>query len=256
MLCLVLSSVVIPIGYFLKSTLAGPNDWEADQTGTISVSAGLLPPPTLYAPSNGATTGLQPTFSWSSVQGANYYWLTVATDPNKLPTDPYATNAPGCVIGSDGVGISATSLTPSQPLNPGTTYYWRVQAYYGSDAYHPIRQGQYSEIRSFKTISLPTIGSFSETIPQSGSKVVKISVSNPNDIPIKVTRFEITSVQSGFKGTMTIFGETKQITVGVYWNLNIDVSAGSSIQIEATIAVAADCSQGTYAIKYKLSGTP
>lgn len=120
-------------------------------------AASLLPAPTLSSPPNGQTgTSTTPTFSWSSVSEANYYWLTVATNPSYLPTDPYATSAPGCVIGSNGVGMAATSYTPSTPLSPGTTYYWKVQAYHGSDAYHPDRQGQYSAQWSFTTATAPT----------------------------------------------------------------------------------------------------
>ncbi|MFC1787587.1 hypothetical protein ACFLY8_06145 [Halobacteriota archaeon] len=116
------------------------------------VKQSLLPAPTLSNPSNGDTdVSLTPTFSWSPVSGANYYWLTVATDPSYLPTDPYETSAPGCVIGSDGVGISGTSYPTSTPLEPGTTYYWQVQAYHGSNAYNPDQQGEYSEHYSFTT---------------------------------------------------------------------------------------------------------
>jgi hypothetical protein len=49
----------------------------------------LLPSPTLISPAQGAGgIALRPNFSWSSVSGANRYWLVVATDKNILPTEP------------------------------------------------------------------------------------------------------------------------------------------------------------------------
>jgi outer membrane protein assembly factor BamB len=53
------------------------------------VAACSLSPPTLISPTQGAAEiALRPTFSWSSVSGANRYWLVVATDKNLLPTEP------------------------------------------------------------------------------------------------------------------------------------------------------------------------
>jgi len=48
-----------------------------------------LPPPTLISPAQAtAEMALRPTFSWSSISGANRYWLVVAIDKNLLPTEP------------------------------------------------------------------------------------------------------------------------------------------------------------------------
>jgi hypothetical protein len=134
-------------------------------TGTLGAvastaqAATLLPAPTLISPSNGATgVSTRPNFSWSAVPGANYYWLTVATNPAYLPTDPNAYGASDCVIGSNGIGISNTSYTPaSGVLSQGTTYYWEVQAYHGSDALHPDQQGNYSSQWQFTTASAVTL---------------------------------------------------------------------------------------------------
>ncbi|MDO8637669.1 MAG: hypothetical protein Q7R34_15790 [Dehalococcoidia bacterium] len=127
----------------------------------MALAAALLPAPTLSSPGPGATgVTTKPTFIWSQVSGANYYWLIVADSPSKLPTIPSAPNAPGCVIGSNGVGIAVTSYTPaSGVLSPGITYYWEVQAYHGSDALHPDQQGQYSSVRSFTTQAAATADS-------------------------------------------------------------------------------------------------
>src|SRR3989338_6615191 len=48
----------------------------------------LLSAPTLSSPSNEATgISTTPTFSWSSVSGANKYWLMVATNSSVFPTE-------------------------------------------------------------------------------------------------------------------------------------------------------------------------
>ncbi|HEV7669860.1 MAG TPA: N-acetylmuramoyl-L-alanine amidase, partial [Thermoanaerobaculia bacterium] len=112
----------------------------------------LLPAPSLTAPSDGATgVSTTPAFSWSSVSGANRYWLTVATNSGTLPTDPNATSCPGCVITCSVTSTSHTaggscSSGQSQALAAGTTYFWRVQGWNTSGT-----QGNYSSIRNFTT---------------------------------------------------------------------------------------------------------
>ena len=119
-----------------------------------SAAALLLPAPTLSAPANGATgQSTTPTFSWSSVTGANRYWLTVATSSASLPTDPSAASCPGCVISCSTTSTSHTAggsctVGQSTALAQGTTYYWRVQAYNTNGT-----QGNYSSIRQFTTQS-------------------------------------------------------------------------------------------------------
>jgi len=112
----------------------------------------LLPAPTLVGPGDGTTvSSTTPTFSWSSVSGANKYWLTVASSRSTLPTDPNATSCPGCVIS---VSLSATSYTPaSGVLAAGSTYWWQVQAF--NDLTSPITQGAYSTQWSFSTPGVP-----------------------------------------------------------------------------------------------------
>ena len=116
----------------------------------------LLPAPILSGPSNGATgISTTPTFSWSSVSGANRYWLICSTSSADLPTDPNATSCPNCVTFGLSGNTDQTSYTPptafpyggtARTLNAGTTYYWKVQGWNTSGA-----QGNYSSVRSFTT---------------------------------------------------------------------------------------------------------
>ena len=174
-------------------------------------AASLLPAPSLSNPSNGLSgVSTTPTFSWSSVSGANYYWLTVATSASYLPTNTSATSAPNCVIGSNGVGISATSYQPSSPLSAGVTYYWEVQAYHGSDASHPDQQGYYSQQRSFTTqaavtlLPAPTVMSFSvtpATVALGNSFTASFSVTDSSGSGLKQVEMWRANDSGGSPGT-------------------------------------------------------
>ena len=140
----------------------------------------LLPAPTLSSPANGATgVSTTPTFTWSSVTGANRYWITVATSSSTLPTDPNATSCPSCVISCN---VSTTShtvptCTPgpgfSNTLTANTTYFWRVQGY--NSTVTPIQQGQYSSIRSFTTAGTSLLPAPTLSSPANGATGVSIT---------------------------------------------------------------------------------
>lgn len=126
--------------------------WSQSITATVERHAflqkeasSLFPAPSLNSPSNGeGNVPLKPDFEWSSVSGANGYWLMVATSLSDLPTDPDATSCEGCVI--DQI-VRDTDFTPSSDLDHNTTYHWQVQAF--DDSEDPIRQGEYSDQWSF-----------------------------------------------------------------------------------------------------------
>ena len=101
----------------------------------------------LLSPSNDATgVSITPSFSWNWVNGANRYWLMVATDPSHFPTDPNATSCPTCVI--SGFTDSTSHTLPhdfpfggrSGTLSINTLYYWKVQARNANGA-----RGDYSD---------------------------------------------------------------------------------------------------------------
>jgi RHS repeat-associated protein len=145
------------------SSFAAPLYFQTPTSATIGA-------PALSAPSNGsAGASTTPTFNWTAVSGANRYWLTVASSPSTLPTDPFATTCPACVISGN---TDATSYTApygfpygyhTATLSAGTTYYWKVQAWNSGGA-----QGGYSAVYSFTTAgpaTNPSIG----VLPSSGT---------------------------------------------------------------------------------------
>jgi hypothetical protein len=88
----------------------------------------------------------------------------------------------------------------------------------------------------------PIVGSFSVTIPQMGSGSPSISVYNPNTISITVTDFDVLD-KGGFNGDIT---DT---------NLPLDIAAGSTGYVQLSV-IDKGSSEGTYTIRFKLSGTP
>jgi len=122
----------------------------------FTVEATLLPPPTLYSPNNDASNiTIRPYFDWSSISGANRYWLMVAENQSDLPTNPDATSCPNCVISEDDISSSNYSTPVNHELSQGKTYYWQVQAFEW-DGSSVVRQGEFSQQYHFDTESLQT----------------------------------------------------------------------------------------------------
>lgn len=93
--------------------------------GTDGITAyGLLPEPSgppaapeLTAPADSAgANGTRPTFQWKGGGAPRYYLLTVAADPDMKQ-----------VIEKTAVTTETAQI--KKTLNPGTTYYWTVQAF-------------------------------------------------------------------------------------------------------------------------------
>lgn len=125
------------------------NQWGTSAPSNISCALTptpiLLPAPSLLSPPNAAVDVTRtPTFSWSSIPGANQYWLIVARDASAFPTDPNATNCPECTIS---INTSSTSFTVLTPLAGNTVYSWKVQAWNSATG----QQGEYPLHRSFLT---------------------------------------------------------------------------------------------------------
>ena len=110
-----------------------------------------LPAPNLSSPPDGSTTtDTTPTFSWSSVLGADGYRVQV--DDSSLFSSPLINET-----------TYSSYYTPTTPLSDGT-YYWRVRAYvHDNVSYH----SDWSSTQSF-TIS----GSASPPPPSGGLALV------------------------------------------------------------------------------------
>jgi len=65
-------------------------------------------------PANGATEWVQPLLQWKGTADAQLFNIYMGTSPTLAPTD------------LKGVMPAAAALFPTVPLEPGTTYYWRV----------------------------------------------------------------------------------------------------------------------------------
>src|ERR1035437_5755175 len=183
-------------------------------TASLCKGQGTLPAPTLSNPPNGATgQTTTPAFSWSSVTGANRYWVMVAPSASAFPTDPAATSRPTCLAagyassasytwgGSWPFGVS-NGANPPPALSGGTTYYWKVQGFNNTTT--PNVNGQYSAASSFSTTAslLPaptlsnpphgsTVQSMTPTFSWSsviGATSYRIMVAtNPADLPTDPT---------------------------------------------------------------------
>ncbi|RLG06382.1 MAG: hypothetical protein DRN68_07025, partial [Thaumarchaeota archaeon] len=190
----------------------------------------LLPAPRLREPEDGATgVPTKPTFRWSAVSGANKYWLLVAKDPEAFPSDPNAADCPQCVYDTY---VTSTQYTLPSELEPGTTYYWRVQAF--NDSVFPIKQGEYSHIWGFTTRSSgsqnrpPIVASvnqykadgitaISEGATTNESIVVfKGNVSDPDGDQAKL-EIELRQITEAFTGTPTWQSELVPSGTEVSW---------------------------------------
>jgi hypothetical protein len=99
----------------------------------------LLPPPTLFSPSNGAIDlSTNPTLRWNTVVGTASYHLQVSA----------TSNYSNLVV--DRIGISDTFSTITN-LGSNTTYYWRANASNSGGT------SAWSESWNFTTIVVPTI---------------------------------------------------------------------------------------------------
>ena len=140
---------------------SGWTDFSSRRYFTTQSTGEYLAAPELGGPANRATNvSITPSFSWSTVSGANQYWLMVATSSSSFPVDPNATSCPDCVAtGVSGLTDSTSHTLPnsfpvsgtSRELEPDTKYYWMVQAW-NTDG----TQGLFSEVRSFTTAETPT----------------------------------------------------------------------------------------------------
>ena len=91
--------------------------------------------PTVFYPTQGAeNVALQPTFSWEDLGDGNIYDFELAL--NNQYSDP--------IVALN--GITETSFTPEVPLDPQTTYYWRIRAI---NEYGP---GEWNDFFGFTTL--------------------------------------------------------------------------------------------------------
>ena len=128
-----------PVGTNTIELVADSTDVYEDPPSTYTKTFVVYPTtlpglstPVLISPANGSTNqSTTPTFSWSAVSNAASYEIIVAANPADLPTSTTAiSGGPSVVIDA---GVTGTNYIPANPLSPGTTYYWEVNARYASE---------------------------------------------------------------------------------------------------------------------------
>jgi xanthine/CO dehydrogenase XdhC/CoxF family maturation factor len=198
-----------------------------------SSSSSDLPPPTLTYPSNGATgIATTPTFSWSSVPGADSgYRILVAPTEAALPTDPTASTCTACVVNypPSGTQLLTPSYTPPQgTLSAGTQYFWEVHGrsvnYYGtwSDIY------SFTTTATAKTTPAVTVSANPSSITTAQSTVVTVTVSPTSGNPTPTGSVTLTG-GSFNSGSVALNNGSASITVP-----GSSLPANSSVQLTAT----------------------
>ena len=174
-------------------------------TKTFIVLAPVLPnlsTPVLTSPANGSTSqSTSPVFAWSAVSNAASYEIIVATNAADLPANTNATSGGASVIIN--ASVTNTTYTPVNPLDPGTTYYWQVNARYLTEG------GPWSSIWNYTTANPPpglTI------LPVWDSTIT----SDPQAATIESTiRAAIAVYQSEFSDPITISITFKEMSSGL-----------------------------------------
>lgn len=106
---------------FTPSGMAYTVNTSATYDAVYLADAAAPAAPVLTTPANNATSvNTSPTFSWSAANLADTYQLIAASDSNYT----------NIVINES--GLTDTSFTPETPLDPSTTYYWKVIAVNGT----------------------------------------------------------------------------------------------------------------------------
>jgi hypothetical protein len=120
-------------------------------TNTFIVLAPILPSlsaPVLASPANGsANQSTSTVFAWSAVSNAVSYEIIVATNAADLPTNTTATSGGTSVVID--ASVTDTTYTPVNPLDPGTKYYWEVDARFASEG------GPWSSTWNYTTANPP-----------------------------------------------------------------------------------------------------
>jgi len=211
----------------------------------------LLPAPSLISPPDGAIgVSANPTFSWSSVSGADRYWLMVATNPSDFPTDPNATSCAGCVnTGLSGV-TGSTSFTvgnlfpyggTSRLLAAGTAYYWKVQPYNTNGT-----KGNYSNVFGFATAAPQTAVATPTFSPVPGTYTGSVTITIESATPGATLRF-------------TTDGTNPTSTSGTIINNGGSITLSSSVTVKAiaykTGMTDSAIASGNYSIQLATGGT-
>ncbi len=233
-----------PAGTNTVEVVADPTEVYDDPPGTYTKTFTVLAPtlpslsaPVLNTPANGSTGQSTSTvFTWSAVSNAASYEIIVATNAADLPTGTNATSGGPSVIINAGV-TNATSYTPVNPIDPGTTYYWEVNARYLYEG------GPWTSTWHYTTAN-----------PPAGLTILPVwdstITSDPQAATIESTiRAAIAVYQSDFTDPLTISITFKEMTNGLgesEWSYN----SYSYSQYRAALVAAATTTNDSTALAY------
>jgi hypothetical protein len=177
----------------------------ATYTNTFVVLAPILPSlsaPVLTSPANGnASQSTSPVFTWSAVSNAASYEIIVTTNAADLPANTNATTGGASVIIN--ANTTSTTYTPVNPLDPGTKYYWEVNARFASEG------GPWSSTWNYTT-----------TNPPSGLTIIPVFdstiTSDPQAITIESTiKAALAVYQNNFSDPITVSITFKEMNSGL-----------------------------------------
>ena len=167
---------------------------------------------------NNITTGATPQLSWNAASGAAKYLVRIGTSnpPQPSANDPL---------------ISGTSYTPTQPLSPGT-YFWYVDAYPSCSSQLSTRS---ASTFTFTVRTCPT-GSASLTSPANGASLTSTSITFNWTTVVSALSYDLMLSNDGGAnftnaGNATTSSLTKTLPLGSYvWYVrtNFDATCAST----------------------------
>jgi len=249
LVCIVLAIVLMSFGFMFGAKSESDDDWEKEGTGTVTVTPSSITASIVnYYPSDpnnpaivyvGNSITISVTFKNTGSTAWKFLAAATIYDASGNVVDHYETTLDTALQTNEQKTVSWSHTVK----NVGD--YWLQFGIYKTKFAEDDRldrQPSPSQ-RLIVGFTLPTIGSFSVTVPSQGSGTATISVSNPNTIPIKVTGFQLID-KGGFIGDIVLAT-----------NLPLEIAAGQTGNIQLSV-VDKGSSASTYTIRFKLSGTP
>jgi Tol biopolymer transport system component len=184
----------------ITNTAAGVDNRDPTMLpGTRPPTPAKIDAPVQVLPANGATnTAFNLTFQWNLVGIATRYNMQVSTD-NQFVNIAYQTTQPFTPTTVDVTG-----------LQPGTTYYWRVQA---GDQY---RWGSYSSLWTFRTkdpdLTAPVLAS-----PVNAATTISLPPQLVWNAVSRATSYDIqVATDNQFTTTSLVFTRTGNTSLNIY----------------------------------------
>jgi len=157
--------------------------------------------PVLVSPTNGAAgVSLTPMLDWNDVSGITKYRVQVSTSPAFT----------GLIVDDSSVVVSGYTVA-SGILNPNTLYYWRTAAKNTSS------WGNYSQVWSFRTISVPSPVVLSSPQNNAVEQPLNLTFTWRGAAELAVTFANTKNLIEGVSRQVSISGNTGTDAIQNYW---------------------------------------